>query len=173
DELVSPALLQELQILSPQRGFVYSLPRHNFYAGKHITGCGWGKDVVVRLYHKEDTNYNTAPVHEAVIEQGVQKISLASPLLHIPYRSTEEFISKMQHYSSLFADQYQGKRHSSFQKALWKGIFAFLRSYILQKGIFLGKEGFILSLYNGNTTFYKYLKLFERNVELEKTSKNH
>ncbi|MDP1607753.1 MAG: glycosyltransferase family 2 protein [Chlamydiales bacterium] len=173
DEMISAALLHELQALSLERGFVYSLPRHNFYAGKHITGCGWGKDKVVRLYHREDANYNLVPVHEAVLEQGVQKVSLSSPLLHTPYRSTEEFISKMQHYSSLFADQYQGKRSSSFQKALWKGAFAFLRSYILQKGIFLGKEGFILSVYNGNTTFYKYLKLSERNIELEKTSKNN
>lgn len=173
DEIISAALLNELQALSLERGFVYSLPRHNFYAGKHITGCGWGKDLVVRLYHREDTSYNTAPVHEAVVEQKVQKVSLSSPLLHTPYRSTEEFLSKMQHYSSLFADQYQGKRRSSFQKALWKGVFAFFRSYILQNGIFLGKEGFILSMYNGNTTFYKYLKLFERNVELEKTSKNN
>ena len=89
---------------------------------------------------------------------------LQSPLLHTPYRSTAEFLTKMQHYSDLFAKQYQHKKKSSFGKALAHGTYAFLRSYILKRGIFCGKEGFIISVYNANTAFYKYLKLAEVNA---------
>jgi hypothetical protein len=68
----------------------------------------------------------------------------------------------MQHYSTLFAEQHKGKK-SSFGKACGHGIFAFFRSYFLKGGIFCGKEGFIISLYNANTAFYKYLKLRDLN----------
>ena len=42
-------------------------------------------------------------------------------------------------------------------------MFAFFKSYILQRGFLAKKEGFIISLYNANTAFYKYLKLEELN----------
>lgn len=163
DEVPTEALIHEISSLPLKRGAVYSLERANFYAGKQIKGCGWDHDRVVRLYHRQDTKYNDAAVHEAVCTKELKMIPLAAPLFHTPYRSTSDFLSKMQHYSSLFAEQHKGKRKSSFKKALGRAFFAFFRSYILQKGIFLGKEGFIISLYNANTVFYKYLKLCERN----------
>lgn len=160
DEIVSDELARELLYLPLQRGQIYSLNRHNFYQGKRIKGCGWDRDCPFRLYHREDTEYNDAPVHEALLSKKLKKIALQAPVFHTPYRSTSDFLRKMEHYSSLFAEQHQGKR-SSFGKALCHGLFAFFRSYFLQRGLFLGKEGFIISLYNANTTFYKYLKLQE------------
>jgi hypothetical protein len=69
----------------------------------------------------------------------------------------------MQTYSQLFAAQNQGKKSSSLPKAIFHGAFAFLKSYFLKKGFLAGKEGFIISAYNGHTAFYKYLKLLEAN----------
>ncbi|MES2272787.1 MAG: glycosyltransferase family 2 protein, partial [Chlamydiota bacterium] len=63
----------------------------------------------------------------------------------------------------LFAEQYRGKKESSFARALAHGFFAFFRSYFLKRGWLCGAEGFTISLYNANTTFYKYLKLMEFN----------
>ncbi|MCC6127942.1 MAG: glycosyltransferase family 2 protein [Chlamydiae bacterium] len=163
DEVMPEKLIQEILSLPLERGSAYSLERSNFYAGKQIKGCGWDRDRVVRLYHRQDTQYDDAAVHEAVCTKELQIIPLAAPLFHTPYRSTSDFLSKMQHYSSLFAKQHRGKRKSSFGKALSRALFTFFRSYILQKGMFLGKEGFIISLYNANTVFYKYLKLQEKN----------
>jgi glycosyltransferase involved in cell wall biosynthesis len=162
DEELSFSLLEEFKNLSLQNDYVYSISRHNFYNGKRIRGCGWDPDRVVRLYNRQQTQYDEADVHEAVLVKHLQKIALCHPIFHTPYRSTEEFLSKMQHYSSLFAQQNVGKKRSSFLKALAKGSFSFFRSYFLQKGLFLGKEGFLISLYNANTTFYKYLKLAEK-----------
>ncbi len=163
DEVLSEELIQEILALPLKRNAAYSLERANFYAGKQIKGCGWERDRVVRLYHRGDTEYDDAAVHEAVRVKELQIIPLSAPLIHTPYRSTSDFLSKMQHYSNLFAEQHSGKRNSSFGKAVCCGLFAFFRSYILQKGMFLGKEGFIISLYNANTVFYKYLKLCEKN----------
>lgn len=161
DEILSPSLNKEIRQLSLDPHTAYLFPRHNYYNGKRIRGCGWDPERVARLYHRNFSRYSDSQVHESLIAPSLHK--LHSPLLHTPYRSTAEFLTKMQHYSTLFAEQYRGKRSSSFSKALAHGIFAFLRSYFFKRGIFCGAEGFTISLYNANTTFYKYLKLAEAN----------
>ncbi len=161
DEILSPSLIQEIHTLSPTSQIAYTIERHNFFNGKRIQGCGWSPDRVARLYHRKYTQFSPSFVHEALETPNLR--SLQSPLLHTPYQSTGDFLAKMQHYSTLFAEQNRGKKTSSFKKALGHAAFAFFRSYFLKRGFLDGAEGFIISLYNGNTAFYKYLKLKELN----------
>ena len=163
DEILSPPLQREIQTLSLDPSFAYSFPRANFYGGKRIRGCGWSPDRVARLYHRGRIRYSDAAVHESL--ETTRLIHLKGHLLHTPYRKTADFLAKMEHYSTLFAEQNRGKRKSSFGKAMAHALFAFFRSYLLKRGLFDGKEGFIISLYNANTAFYKYLKLAEANRE--------
>lgn len=163
DEVLSSALLAEIQQLALSPDTVYSVPRHNYYNGKHIKGCGWHPDRVIRLYHRKRTRYSDAEVHESVKSSHLSVKPLKSPLYHTPFRSTAEFLSKMQLYSTLYAHQHMGKKKASPFKAFAHSLFAFFRSYFLQKGFLLGAEGFIVSLYNSNTVFYKYIKLWEAN----------
>jgi glycosyltransferase involved in cell wall biosynthesis len=158
DEVLSEALIKEIKSLKLDTT-AYLIPRHNYYNGKRINGCGWGGEKVARLYNKNKIKYSDSQVHESLLPCPLSP--LKSPILHTPYRSTADFLSKMQHYSSLFAKENQTKKRSSFIKAIGKAAWTFFRSYILKKGMFLGKEGLIISLYNANTTFYKYLKLLE------------
>lgn len=162
DEVISPSLQQEILSLSLQDPTqVYAIQRHNHYNGKHIRGCGWDNDWVNRLYNRNFTSYSDAPVHESVVLKGQSPTRLKHPLHHTPYRSISDFLHKMQQYSSLFAEQYKHTKKSSLAKAIGHGFFAFFRSYFLKNGWRCGKEGFEISVYNGNTTFYKYLKLKE------------
>lgn len=147
--------------MSLNESIAYVFPRYNFYNGKRIRGCGWDPEWIARLYHRKKARFSEDQVHEALIASKTQQ--LPYPLLHTPYRSTHDFLAKMQHYSTLFASQYQYKKSSSFSKALAHGFYAFIRSYFFKRGIFCGKEGLIISFYNGSTTFYKYLKLLEFN----------
>lgn len=159
DEVLSAALIQEILSLSLDPVYAYTMPRKNFLNKKWIKGCGWYPDKVARLYNRKRTKFCPAKVHESLETSSL--IALKNPLLHTPYRSTDEFLAKMQHYSTLFAKQYKGKRTSSFRKALGHGLFAFFRSYLLKRGFLDGSEGFTISLYNANSAFYKYLKLRE------------
>lgn len=152
---------QEILSLSLDPAFAYTFPRANYYRGKRIFGCGWSPDRVARLYNRKTTRYSEAQVHESLETKNL--IFLTSTLTHTPYQTTADFLAKMQHYSTLFAKQYQGKKKSSLAKAIGKAMFTFFRSYIIKRGIFDGAEGFIISLYNANTAFYKYLKLAELN----------
>lgn len=171
DEVVTPALAAEIQALALTRGCVYSFPRHNEYRGKWIRWCGWHPDRQVRLYHRLDTQFTEAQVHEAVEVKHVKNIHLQAPLRHYSYDEVNDFLHKMQSYSSLFALQYQGKKSSHLGKAIAHGIFAFFKSYILKKGFLGGQEGFEISFYNANTAFYKYLKLAEANRRLKQQAK--
>lgn len=167
DEIVSPALSAEILRLSPDPAAVYSLDRCNYFNGKKMKGCsGWHPDPVVRLYHRRSTAFSNDAVHEKVLAHNLKIIPLQGLLLHTPYRSIEDFLAKMQNYSTLFADQNRGKKRSSLWIALGRGLAAFLKSYFLKRGFLQGKEGLIISIYNAHTTYYKYLKLAFPNKSL-------
>jgi glycosyltransferase involved in cell wall biosynthesis len=164
DEVLTPELAKEIVHLDLDPTNVYQIDRKNYFNGKWIRWCGgWYPDPVVRLYNRTITRFTDDAVHEKVIVGNLKLVPLASPLLHTPYRSIRDFLSKMQTYSTLFAEQNRGKKHSSIGKAIGHGLFAFFKSYLFKKGFLGGKEGFIISVYNGHTAFYKYLKLMEVN----------
>ena len=171
DEIVTPALASEIQALALERGSIYSFPRHNEYRGKWIRWCGWHPDRVIRIYNRLDTRFTDVQVHEAVDARHLKEIRLKAPLRHFSYANTSDFLQKMQSYSTLFAQQTQGKKSSSLGKAVSHGLYTFFKSYILKRGFMGGSEGFEISIYNANTAFYKYLKLAEANREFKALDK--
>lgn len=168
DEVLSLGLVDEILNLQLDPQKAYQIERHNYYNGKWIRWCGgWYPDPVVRLYNRDSTRFTTDAVHEKIIVKDMKVTPLASSMIHTPYRTMGDFLAKMQTYSTLFAEQNKGKKSSSLGKAITHGSFAFLKSYLLKKGFLGGKEGFVISLYNGHTAFYKYLKLSELNKKLK------
>ena len=164
DEVLSPALSEEILSLSLDSSCVYSIDRHNYFNGKWIRCCaGWYPDRIVRLYNKKQTSFSNDAVHEKVLVKDLKVIPLQGALNHTPYRSIEAFLAKMQTYSTLFAEQNAGKKKSSALKAFGHAFASLFKNLILKRGIFGGKEGWIISFYNAHTTFYKYLKLAFRN----------
>ncbi len=168
DEIATPEMVQEILSIPLDPDSVYSFPRHNYYNGKWIRWCGWYPDRQHRLYHKRKTSFTEAQVHEAIIIEAMTCVPMQSPLRHYSYDSHADFLAKMQSYSDLFAKQYKGRKSSSPCKALFHGIAAFLKAYIIKRGFLGGNEGFVIAVYNGNTAFYKYLKLYEVNQRLKK-----
>ncbi len=165
DEVLSPALAKEILSLSLDEETVYALGRHNYFNGKRMKCCaGWYPDYVARLYPRKKTRFSDDEVHEKVLTNGLRTVRLRGALIHTPYRNIDAFLSKMQTYSTLFAKQHSGKK-STFGKALRHASAAFFKNYILKRGIFGGKEGFIISLYNAQVTYYKYLKLADQNCQ--------
>ena len=158
DETITPDLLKAFPNLDPKSS--YEVIRKNFYNGKWIRGCGWYPDKKVRLFNRKTTRFTDHLVHERVITEKTSIVPLKAAIHHTSYTSISDFLKKMEHYSTLYAQEKQKK--SSFSKALFASIYTFIKSYILKRGIFDGKEGFIISLYNSQTTFYKYLKTWEK-----------
>lgn len=163
DEIVTSEMVEEISRITLQDHAVYSFPRHNYFNGKWIQWCGWYPDRQYRLYNRTITRFSDAQVHEAILVEGMSPISLKGPLIHYSYDTIADFLSKMQSYSTLFAEQNRHKKTSSPIKAILHGLFAFIKSYVIKRGFMGGYEGFVISTYNGHTAFYKYLKLYEVN----------
>lgn len=163
DEVVTPELAADIASATLDPRVVYSFPRDNYFNGTFIKWCGWHPDRQFRLYNRTMTRFSDAQVHEAIVTEGMQVVELKGALRHYSYDSHSDFLAKMQSYSDLFARQYRGKRDSSPWKALGHGLGAFLRAYFIKLGFLGGYEGFVIAVYNGNTAFYKYLKLYEAN----------
>jgi glycosyltransferase involved in cell wall biosynthesis len=168
DEVASRELVKAIEAQELDQETVYSFPRRNYFNGKFIKWCGWYPDRQIRLYNRNKTRFTDDQVHEGIISEGMKYVAFNAPVTHYSYGTISDFLAKMQVYSTLFAEQNRGKRSSSPLKALLHGFFAFFKSYILKRGIFGGYEGLVISSYNGHTAYYKYLKLYEANLRLNR-----
>ncbi len=163
DEVMTKELEDEIMKLRLDSNIVYSIPFLNYFNEKLIKCCGWYPESHVRLYNKNTTHFNESYVHESVNIKNLKICSLNNFIKHYSYGSIDDFLRKMQIYSTLFAKENKNKKKASVFTAVFHSLFAFFKSYFLKLGIFGGKEGFIISIYNANTVLYKYLKLEEEN----------
>lgn len=164
DEVVSAELVDEILNLKLDEACWYSFEFSNYYGGKHIKCCGWYPDRHIRLFCKKSATFDEAYVHENLTplgEKDLKEIKLTSKITHYSYSNLSDFLIKMERYSTLFAIENRGKKSSSPLKALGRGVFTFFKNYILQRGFLCGYEGFVISCYNAQTTFWKYMKLYE------------
>lgn len=168
DEILTPELqhsLQQLDLNTPQH--IYTLSRLNHYRGRLIKACGWYPDILPRLYHRSHTQFSNRQVHEALERQSDSVLlPLAGDLLHYSFDSADGLLQKMQHYSSLYADQFRYQKHTSITAALVHGFTAFNKHYWLKSGWRYGGDGFTIAVSNALGSFYKYIKLNERNQAL-------
>jgi glycosyltransferase involved in cell wall biosynthesis len=165
DEIVSPELAAEIRALPlGETGIVYTIPFKNYYAGKHITSCGWAPDRHERLFNRTVTNFCVSEVHERVQTTKLQVVELRQPIDHYSYRSIDDFLRKMNAYSHLFAEQHRGRKPTGAFTAVTRSGWAFFKSYFLQRGFLQGAEGLTISAYKSQVVFWKYLMLREANL---------
>lgn len=163
DEVITEALSAELMRMKPCPRTVYAIPFHNFFNGRLITSCGWYPERHERLFDRRVTNFCEGEVHERVQTDGLTVETLHHPVHHYSYDSSDDFLRKMRAYSQLFATQHAGRKKSSPGKAVRRGLWAFVKSYVVQRGFMQGYDGLIISSYKAQTTFWKYLLLHEAN----------
>lgn len=170
DEILPSELVEAICALDWQDGGkIYALPRLNHYRGRPITICGWYPDWVKRLYYRPFVRFNDNQVHESLLEPPqteVVRLPENHPLLHYSFDGAAGLISKMQHYTDLFARQQQFKRRASVAGAVGHGAAAFFKNYILKRGILGGGDGWTISFANACGAYYKYIKLHEANQKL-------
>ena len=164
DEVVSKDLLSSIKGIDlVQKSKVYAVSRLNHYNGKPVRCCGWYPDIVMRLFNRRHTCFDNALIHESLlIKTDTDTEALNGALNHYPFDTIAGLIAKMQNYSTLYAKQHTKK--SSLSKAFFRALFSFFKNYFLQKGLFCGYEGLVISVSNANGVFYKYMKLYEKQL---------
>ncbi|MDX9924988.1 MAG: glycosyltransferase family 2 protein [Ignavibacteriaceae bacterium] len=162
DERVTPELKEEILALlsfSPKYDSYY-IPRRNYFLGKHITTCKWYPDYQLRLFKKSITKVTDRKVHEGYETEG-ERGKLKNDLIHFTHSSISETINKINHYSTLEAEEkYRGKRVKKGDLVLHP-LAAFLNQYISRKGYKDGVHGLMVSLIHSMTNMLTYMKTWE------------
>lgn len=161
DERVSDALKDEILATLQQNDAAdgYQIPRLSSYCGHFVKCAGWYPDPVLRLFKRDSARFSNDLVHERVILDG-KLGELQNPLIHYSFKNLEQVLGKVDHYSTLAAQSlYQRGKRATVTKAVLKGAFAFVRTYLLRGGFLEGQTGLMLSISNAEGTYYKYAKL--------------
>ncbi|MDG0026047.1 glycosyltransferase family 2 protein [Trinickia sp. Y13] len=160
DEVVTPELAASIrQALDSPVASVYALDRLSNFCGRWVRHSGWYPDWVPRLFKRGAARFSDDLVHERLVFEG-RVGKLAGRLLHYSYDDFEAVLRKMDAYSSAGARQRlaAGKR-GGFARALGRGAWAFVRTYVLRGGVLDGQAGFMIALFNAETVYYRFLKL--------------
>lgn len=165
DERVTPELRAELeQTMRDGKADGYSCPRLSQFCGTFVRHSGWYPDYVLRLFKRGKGRFSDSLVHESVQLTGTAA-RLKNPLLHYSYLTTRDVERKVEHYSTAAAQQMHqaGKRSYLVGAALSAG-WAFVRTFIIRKGMLDGLVGWQIACMNTRTTWLKYRKLAALNL---------
>ena len=164
DEILEKELLDEIKTIKLQEKTFYSFSRKNYYNNRWIKGCGWYPDYVKRLFNKTEISFDDALVHEGLrIPRGFCENRLKGSIRHYSFENITQLLGKMQHYSSLWAQQNSHRNSSPFIATL-KGFWTFIRNYLFKRGFLYGYQGFVISICNALGAFFKYMKLYENSL---------
>lgn len=137
----------------------FRLQRLSSYCGRYMRHSGWWPDEVLRLFRRNAGRFSDHRVHERVMVEG-RVGTLPGLLLHESYRSLDQVLEKVNHYSREGALDLHGRgQRASLGTAVGHGLWAFFRTWILRRGFLDGREGFIVAVSNAEATYYRYLKL--------------
>ncbi|QGZ60983.1 glycosyltransferase family 2 protein [Paraburkholderia acidisoli] len=160
DEVVSPELAASIRAaLAAPAADVYAVDRLSSFCGAWIHHSGWYPDWIPRLFKRGTARFSDDLVHERLVfEANAQRIT--GKLLHYSYEDFDAVLRKLDAYSSAGARQRaaSGKR-GSFGKAVARGAWAFVRTYVLRAGFLDGRAGFQIAVFNAETVYYRFLKL--------------
>ncbi|MCW8888835.1 MAG: glycosyltransferase family 2 protein [Gammaproteobacteria bacterium] len=166
DERITPELREsicEIVKINAQDS-VYDTARLSHCFGSFIRHSGWYPDYVTRLFPRAKAQYDSSLVHEKLeYPSELQLRKLSGDLLHYTYRDINHYLVKSAGYAEAWSKQRyaKGKRATLLQGAL-HAVGCFVRMYILRAGFLDGKQGLLLALLSGHSTFVKYADLWVR-----------
>jgi glycosyltransferase involved in cell wall biosynthesis len=165
DERVTAPLAEEIRALLAKgpdaRG--YRIKRVSFYLGEWIRTTDWFPDYQLRLYDRRAGRWNGLKIHESFRLSGGKPGALGAELEHYAYRDVRHHLQKIDAYTTLVVDQWHEEgRRASATKLVAQPFLAFLRNYVVRRGMLQGTTGLIVSLLNSYYVLLKYVKLWER-----------
>jgi glycosyltransferase involved in cell wall biosynthesis len=161
DERITPALAAEIRAAIEHDGIDgYRVPRISMFAGRFMHHGGWRPDHTRRLARRGHARYTDSWLHAHLRVEG-RTGTLRESIVHYSYRNLDQVLQKLDRYSSDGAREMQARgRKGSLGGAVAHGLWAFVRTYVLRGGFLDGRFGFMLAVFNAQTTYYRYLKLW-------------
>lgn len=160
DERITEPLKKEiLDVINKNRSEANLIRRKSFFINKFIKYCGWYPDYTLRLFKRSlILRFNDAAVHEKIIYNGLSK-KLTSDIVHYTDKDFEQYINKMNYYTSLSAAELSKKnKKTGVSDILFRPVFTFLKMYFAKLGFLDGYTGLILCILSSYHVFFKYSK---------------
>lgn len=160
DEVVSPELAASIRAaIRAPRGNVYALDRLSAFCGQWVRHSGWYPDWVPRLFRRDAARFSDDLVHERLVFDGAAQ-RLDGKLLHYSYDDVDTVLRKLDAYSRAGARQRRAAgQYATVGKAVRRGLWAFLRTYLLRRGFLDGRAGLMIAIFNAETVYYRFLRL--------------
>jgi glycosyltransferase involved in cell wall biosynthesis len=161
DEVLNETLIQSILKWkrNPQTA---CFKRMTNYCGTFIKHGGWYPDVKVRLFNKQETQWE-GTIHEVL--RGLSKENtflLEGDCLHYSYYSVDQHYAQAEKFTSIQAeDLFQQGQKSPWFKRVFSPISKFVVDYFFRFGFLDGKAGFTVARISAYATFLKYKKLHE------------
>jgi glycosyltransferase involved in cell wall biosynthesis len=162
DEALSSELSHEIQqkfsTLDPQAG--YLVPRRSFYLNRWISHGGWYPDYQLRMFNKEQSQWNSAGLHEKV--EVKRQLKFLRDLHHYVFDDLHDQVQTNNRYSGLGAQALAERgRKFSYIHLLTKPPTKFVETYFFKAGFLDGIPGFLISVSAAYSVFLKWAKLWE------------
>jgi glycosyltransferase involved in cell wall biosynthesis len=172
DEIVSEALRDEIQShFKHGHGDVsgYLVPIKLVFLGGRMRFSGNTIKYALRIFNRQNGNFNLALVHELVELQGRQ-VRLSRSLWHYSYLTLDDYFQKFNRYTTLAAQELYNMRKRPPAFKVWAGLpIYFFKMYVIKLGFLDGYRGFLWCLFSALYPVVKYAKLKEM-TRTEKTN---
>lgn len=157
DERLTESIIAEIKkVIKENKKALYKFERRTSAFGKDFKYGVLSPDYVKRMFPVKDAKWQ-GNVHEAVVTE-LPVIKLKGYIKHYTYKDFEQYISKMNTYSSIWAEN-SNKKAGFIKDIVFRPIFAFIKMYVIQLGFLEGWLGFVLAANYSLYTLNKYAKL--------------
>jgi len=168
DERLTPELKAEIEVAlksNDPKIAAYWAPQINYLGDVQLNHGGWSSPHI-RLYNRKGASWCEAEydvIHPGFkITEGYTGGHLKAKTIHYSFRNTEDFIAKINRYSTMEAYKwFLDKRKMSRGKAMWRAWDRFFRRFISKKGYKDGYYGFVAAVVSSFHEFAAYSKYKE------------
>lgn len=174
DETVSSGLLAKLREISQKSKSTYfRIPRKNINFGKWMKHSRWWPDYNIRFFKKGSVVWNNE-IHSIPLTYGKGEDLPAEEqyaLVHQNYSTIEDYLERLNRYSSIQSKELINKGHKFIWKDLIKKPLAeFLSRFFKGEGYKDGLHGLAFSLLQAFSELIVYIKIWQNEKFLEQTT---
>ena len=166
DEIPDAELLAEVTTQPLAEGTVYGMRRVTNFCGHWVEYGAWGRDIVWRLYHRDDAEWDERPVHENLIaspSRTLNRATLDGRLRHDSYPDLASHDRKREPYLALSVESlYAAGKRANWVKQELAPLWRAFRGYVLQSGWRDGWAGRELARRDYQMVREKYRRLAQR-----------
>lgn len=159
DEVPTSETIDYINKLSPKKGENYSFKRNIIYLSHTVTYGQCLNDFQIKLFNRHEGKFIN-PVHE-IWKSPAKTINTCDEILHYSIKDLSSFLQKINHYSSIRAQElhHQG-HHPKLIEVIFYPFFKFHDLFIFKLGFLDGIPGLILSLSLALNSFLIRAKLW-------------